>query len=90
MSSDSLTVDQLAQVIAALTVGDRLNAKKDGTDDGEIITYRMMHRRARALGLTSADFDTFTDAVDINDLRRAQIKAAALIDPLDEAEKDRP
>lgn len=89
-SNDPITVDALAEVISRLTVSDRLNAKKDGTDDGELITYRMMHSRATKMGVTTLDFDEFVDTIGIADLRQAQIKAAELMAPLVEAPKDAP
>ena len=90
MTNGTIDVDALAEVVANLTVGDRLKAKADGTEDGEIITYRMLHRRATAMGVSDLSFDDFVDTISVDVLRRAQIKAGELMGPLVKDAKEKP
>lgn len=80
--------EQLASILAELTIGDRNAAVKAGfKDDKEGMTFFMLHRRAVALGMHQGDLDSFLDVVKITDLRDAQTKAGFDTAPLAAAPK---
>jgi hypothetical protein len=67
-----LTADELAAILADITVGDRNKAKADGAETPEDMTFYMLHRRAVILGIFDGDLATFLDNVRVADLKRAQ------------------